>query len=117
MIIGGGFYISYLASYKSIGEPIYTDNFEKRKNDILKSNSINVDIYPNPNKGYIEIKLSGNTDDYFSLDITDIKGNIIYKKNNIKSNCIVDISTQPKGIYFIKASVGYDVFIRKIIYQ
>ncbi len=75
-------------------------------------------IYPNPNKGNFDIILSENTDNLLSIEITNIMGSIVYKKEKIQTNPVnIDISNHPNGIYIVKVFLGDKVFVEKIIYQ
>ena len=86
-------------------------------NDLANKNS-QIYIYPNPNNGNFTISLKESTKNIHSIEITDILGSTVYKKEKIQTNAInIDISNQPKGIYFIKASTKDKVFTNKIIYQ
>ncbi|MEA2043393.1 MAG: T9SS type A sorting domain-containing protein [Bacteroidota bacterium] len=73
-------------------------------------------IYPNPTNGILNLKASENFrnigKDSLSVEITNINGQIIYTINN-KSK--IDISNQPKGIYFIKIKTENRIYIKKLI--
>jgi len=78
--------------------------------DIEKTNnSEKVKIYPNPTTGLINI----DGDNIKQIDILNIEGKHIYSTNEQ----IIDISKQPKGIYFVKVTTGRAVIIRKIILE
>jgi len=81
----------------------YLNISEIKANDEIK-------IYPNPSTGIIHI---GNIDIY-NVEVTDITGKIIMKKDNCNTN-IVDLSKQQKGIYLIKIYNDEIMKIEKII--
>ena len=56
-------------------------------------------IYPNPTNGKINIKFNNKLIDNFIL--TNAIGQIIMKKDITESEIFIDLSKQPKGIYFI----------------
>jgi len=65
------------------------------------ANNDSICIYPNPSNGLF--KLSGSSQ-FESLRITDITGKTIYTATifDLQSERQIDLSNQPKGIYFLK---------------
>ena len=72
----------------------------------------NVLIYPNPVDDIVIIK-NGNQEDY-SLEIVGVTGNLMYK-SAIQNVQEIDVSTFPKGIYFIQLSNSNQVITKKMI--
>jgi len=70
-------------------------------------------IYPNPSKNYITIE--SNVNNEFYVTAYNIKGQIIVEKNKAINKYILNISNQPKGLYFIKIVSEKDVFIKRVI--
>jgi len=84
----------------------------------------NISIYPNPTKGNLHINVSVQTATNYALNVSNILGQEIYKKegnlipiligtqnNNIK----VDLSNLNNGIYFLTIDIGDEKATRKII--
>jgi len=71
-------------------------------------NNLSIKIYPNPTIGIFTIQ--GKNIKY--VEITNINGQIIYTTNN-KSK--IDMSNQPKGIYFIKIKAENKIYVEKLI--
>ncbi len=98
------------------------ENFNEIINDTTflykGEDNISIIMYPNPNYGNFVIALSGSNENSLSIEIANLMGSIVYKKENIQSNLLnIDISSHPKGIYFVKAFLGDKAFVEKIIYQ
>ena len=78
-------------------------------------------IFPNPTKGDVNIKFTINSLLEFELRFIDIHGKVII--NDIHTNYIGDyvfksnISSKPKGIYFVKIFTKDGVIIKKIVLQ
>jgi hypothetical protein len=73
-------------------------------------------IYPNPNNGQFTLELNNN-EEKASVVVYDLMGKIVYSKNGGDNIEKIDISAQPEGIYFVKVSIGEQVFNEKVIYQ
>lgn len=76
---------------------------------VSKLNS-NINIYPNPTSGIINIEETINSE----ILITDITGKIIFNGINITK---IDLSNQPKGLYLLKISSNNKTRTQKIILQ
>lgn len=77
----------------------------------------NIEISPNPTSGYFTIYFPKNISaEKINLEIISNNGNIL-KKSSLPyfSKIEMDISDFPSGIYFLKAWVGGEFFIEKII--
>ena len=76
----------------------------------ISNNEQNIVIYPNPNRGKFSIAQTGNIK---SIEIYNVMGEIVYKSR--ASNAKIDISVQPKGIYFVKVDNGKKVHVEKFV--
>lgn len=70
----------------------------------------NINIYPNPTKGRINIDNISNANIY----ITDIMGNVIAGKENVKGSSGFDLSGFASGIYLVKIVSDNKVITRKV---
>ena len=61
-----------------------------------------VSIFPNPNHGKFNLIFSDKTMNDVSISIIDVLGNVVSEKSYNSINNMIDISKQPKGIYFLK---------------
>jgi flagellar biosynthesis/type III secretory pathway chaperone len=76
-------------------------------------------FYPNPNNGKFDLSFSlkekGNT----IITILDVNGKMVYEKRlsdfTGKYHSEIDITTQPKGIYFVKVKQNDKVMVKKIV--
>jgi hypothetical protein len=71
-------------------------------------------IYPNPNYGTLTLTFI-ETPEIFNISITNSLGKIIYNKSTSNFPINIDISSQPQGIYYLKALSKNYQFIRKVI--
>ena len=73
-------------------------------------------LYPNPNKGQFNVSIQNN--EVVSIEVYDLMGKQVFIQNNIKSNEIaIDLTSQTKGIYFVRVAIGNQFFNEKVIYQ
>jgi len=76
-------------------------------------NSDIITIYPNPSNGIFNLSIRDiNNGDVI---ITDVLGNTVYFDRINTANNSIDMSSQPKGIYFVKVISGKNINIKKII--
>ena len=67
-------------------------------------------IYPNPSGNEINVKLPENA--FFRAEIINILGVVVFKTENKN---VINISELPNGIYFIKASQGFNIYKQTFI--
>lgn len=73
-------------------------------------------IYPNPSNGQFNI-INENQNKINSIEIYNTFGERIYTIRNIKQQYEIDLSSYPKGIYFVKFDNGTKIYNRKVIVQ
>lgn len=71
-------------------------------------------IYPNPTNSNLNIEIE-NSDAL--VEVFDIFGKMILSQNHVNSQTIINLSSQSKGIYFVKVSADGRVYNQKVIYQ
>jgi plastocyanin len=75
-------------------------------------------IYPNPSEGIFQVDIKNtNEQQIFSLNVFDISGANVLKLSfpAIEGNQEIDLSSYPKGIYFLKISDNEKSFYKKIV--
>lgn len=71
---------------------------------IKETQSVEINLYPNPATEYLHIKLSEETTNYL-LGIVDITGIMVYS-SIIKQSGTIDVSGFAKGSYLINMKPG-----------
>jgi len=85
-------------------------NLKVGPTDISESEFANVSIYPNPTSGVLSINgLNGKA----NVLVTNVHGQLIF--NTTLVNNQLDMSNQPKGVYFIKIYNNDETMIQKVI--
>lgn len=72
-----------------------------------------ISVYPNPSNGKFQLKSTNQK--FVLLEITDVLGNIILKKQTQQETTDIDLSEHPNGIYFIKTADSKGNYLAKKI--
>ena len=101
------------------GNHFYLDNVNINGQNILTiedhdNTDYNTSIYPNPNKGVFSIRTDANN---MEVEIYSILGKLVAKENVIGGLQQIDISQQPKGVYFITLTYNGKTEQRKLVVQ
>lgn len=74
-------------------------------------------VFPNPTTGIFTVNCSKN-DLEFTAEVSDILNKIIFSSKSLNGSVQFDLSSKPKGIYFVKTTNSEGkTFIGKIVYQ
>ena len=85
------------------------------QNTVLDVNGFNIysyDIYPNPTVDFINVSA---TEIIKSYQLVDVQGKVLFSKAYNDTNLKLDISNQPKGVYFLRMSFDKGTNTEKII--
>jgi len=75
-----------------------------------------LNIYPNPTSGLLNIALEGGTLDKGQILLNNLNGQMVLQQNFESSALIqLDLNKQPKGIYYLKIVAGDIVKIEKVV--
>ncbi len=75
-------------------------------------------IYPNPSTGKFVVKLSEGTDvSKLSIEVTNVLGEIILQSKIQHVTSDIDLSNQPKGVYFIRVTGGEQAMNERVVKQ
>ena len=97
---------------KSAGE---SSRFSIENRTIVKPESISdVRIYPNPTDGVFMIDLK-DPETVTSIQIIDMKGQVIHEFPAVSSTVYYDLSNYAKGVYFISVITGDNCYNEKLI--
>jgi type IX secretion system substrate protein len=99
--------------------PPYVSSENKSMELIFRIKNLpeSVSVFPNPNVGIFTLNYTGNSDDVKQINVYDIIGNIIISGNFTGNENELNLTAQPKGIYFLEVKSKTNVFNQKIIIQ
>ncbi|CAN5392629.1 hypothetical protein BH11BAC1_BH11BAC1_19490 [soil metagenome] len=79
-------------------------------------NNMSFYLFPNPNTGVFIMEMSEEEIFDKSIFVSDIVGKTVWQsQHNFNNEIKIDISDNPKGIYFVKMNVGDKSVIKKIV--
>lgn len=79
---------------------------------------IEFSVYPNPTNGVFYLSIEDYSDETYQVRIVDLIGKEIEsRKVSANQEEIFDLSTAPKGIYFVKITQGRDQIIKRLVIQ
>jgi len=84
-------------------------------NELVQGNST-LEVYPNPTSGAFTVR-ANEQNPSMQICIYDVLGKCVLPKTTIKNNQQVDLSAQPKGIYFVEMTFGEERKTGKIILE
>jgi hypothetical protein len=79
--------------------------------------ALNLNLYPNPASGTLNISTSNDLANNGSILIYDMQGRKLMEAGNLRSNASIDISGLPQGMYMLKYSSGQTSSVKTFIKQ
>ena len=103
--------------YYITATPMVRMNFDPSSSTTsLHENKTNIlNVYPNPSTGLLNINQSSN--DIYTISVTNIIGQVVYKDiiNNVKN--IIDLSHFDKGVYLVEIKDNRTIFTERLIIE
>jgi hypothetical protein len=85
---------------------------------IHKQNSSEFKLYPNPSSGIFNVEIPYPPEEQTEMQVIDLTGRTDYSGQSKKTGRMeIDLSGQPKGMYFVRVKTGDKFLIRKIVIQ
>lgn len=76
-----------------------------------------VTVYPNPSTGKFQVAANNSSGNEYKIEICNVMGEKVYSLTYPFTQLPIDLSSQPKGIYFYQLSVDNAIRAGKIIIQ
>lgn len=80
-----------------------------------KSDDLNIDIYPNPSSGIFFYTYKHEMNNFISVQVMDLLGNIIYESNEEKGE--IDLVNRAEGVYFLQINRSGKMLNQKIVIE
>lgn len=75
---------------------------------------LDYEVYPNPTNGLISVKVA-KTNEIIALSVLASNGKLIIDNKKFSSECLIDISSFAKGVYFLKLNTENNTATTKIV--
>ncbi len=75
--------------------------------------SLGISLFPNPAKNTVSITLNRSL--LGDLSVFDNLGRVLYTQNQVNENNNINVSTWPKGIYYVRISVPEGSVVKKFV--
>lgn len=83
------------------------------------ANSIIASVYPNPTNGLTTLKVNNTNSSTIKVSVVSISGQVVSEKeiktNNQETNYEINLSNQPKGVYFVKIKTNETTLVKRVI--
>ena len=100
-----GLYIGSAGSNLQVHEP-QTMQFEK--------SMVKLAVYPNPSPGVFNVE-TNEEEPVTALEVYNQAGTLVWKVHDPVSQYRIDLSTQPSGVYFLRAQLDGEVVVKKLM--
>ena len=79
--------------------------------------TVNFDLYPNPNNGQFELKLNGTENETVKIKVFNLIGENVYETETLNDNNTkkINLNGISNGVYFIKVNSNNKEFTKKVI--
>jgi len=91
-------------------------NLKLQVTGISENSGITFEVYPNPSHGIFNVSLSRYPQN-LQIQITDIRGSIIKEIQFVEAYLQINLSGNPKGVYFLKLYDDGFVGMKKVVVE
>lgn len=80
----------------------------------IEENHLGLKIYPNPTNGVVYLEMSNNLSEY-NVKLTDVQGRVVF--NQLQTNHRLDLTSLPKGMYYVEIVTNDTSIVKKIVLE
>jgi len=74
-------------------------------------------VLPNPSNGIFRIDFFEVTSVPVKIEVVDLMGSVVYENQALTTKTEINLSDQPKGLYFVRLKAGEEIMTSKLIIQ
>ncbi len=75
-------------------------------------------VYPNPSNGVFFVEIQSNEWIHVELKVVSLIGKTVIQESIEPNNRIqLDLSDQPKGVYFVQLKAGNESYLKRVVIQ
>lgn len=115
--INNSYFYAYTGIYSSAKSVKRENSYILDEQSISISDKSKIFVYPNPVKGFINIKFNEKINNFLGTELTliDINGKVLYKNTIKKNTTQLNLSEYKKGLYILRFKSGANTFYTKIL--
>ncbi|WP_081990170.1 T9SS type A sorting domain-containing protein [Psychroserpens sp. Hel_I_66] len=96
----------------------FTTEFVEENLSVNEAGFTSFNLYPNPAKDKVTIRLNTNNFGNLTVNITDLQGKLILEQQiSEENNMELDIAALQSGLYFVKLNNNNKSFVKKLIIE
>jgi hypothetical protein len=80
-----------------------------------QAGDVQIDVYPNPTKGALEVTITGTESPTCEVTVVDANGKSVYANEHFGLSGAIDLSQQPQGVYIMRFEVDGEVSEWKVV--
>jgi len=107
---------SYIYAIANTSDSLFIFDYNSSGINNISENS-EIKIYPNPSFGKFTVQLATGKQPEANIEVHNVLGEKVYSYTMTNAPVSIDLSSQPKGIYFLKFYNGQTVLTKKIAIQ
>jgi hypothetical protein len=100
----------------SMQNQVLLKNQQKTFNNTATEDNM-LNIFPNPNKGEFTLFYPNQMSANYTIEITDVIGREVYSTKIIEPTIQINLSSHPRGIYFVKVQSDKSMQVRKVVLE
>ena len=82
----------------------------EQSDDVVENSIIQVKVYPNPAEGFVNVAAEGLQ----NITLIDVMGRIVKEQSASQSATVVDLSSLPSGLYFLRVTTEMGVATTRV---
>jgi hypothetical protein len=102
--------------YITAGKSLYSTTVEVSGSPLTSAKNVSSEtqsFYPNPTSGKVHLRIP----QYGLVKVFNVSGKLMMTTSNSPLSNSIDMSSLPKGLYFLRIETGGSVFTGKVILQ
>ncbi|MBP1672783.1 MAG: C-terminal target protein [Bacteroidetes bacterium] len=113
----GANYIGQLGNNTLVATSAFNCNIGSVDVENFSQETHSVTLFPNPSSDMVTVNINKDNYQTYSYRLFDMNGKLVLESKIMEPNFKIDVSTYPKGIYFLLLENGLESYKEKIIVQ
>lgn len=80
-----------------------------------RKQNIDWEVFPNPTSGHIQLQWQLKKPIKATIEVLDMQGRVVYRKNSLQTSMAIDLSNQARGVYMVRLRTEEGQSVKKIV--